>query len=344
MKTTNLLLTLTLLFSINLLKAQSFDSAIEYLNFIGEEQTEVTKSMWKYTKAVAHSKRDKKIRKRREQLLSQVAESRRNITKASAFDGREFKDEVLKLITINENLLKQDYAKIVDMKEVAEQSYDLMEAYILAQQLADKKMEEAQATYEKSFMAFAGKHNINIVENDSDLSKKMAKSNEVFSYNNELYLVFFKVYINDIYLNEAINNKDLSAIQQNANALNSSATEGLTLLKEFKAYGTDKALVLATKKVFDYYVSITNNEINKIVDFHVINEDFESIKKAIDNTPAKKRTKKQIDAYNSKINDINKAANSYNKTNQTLNTKKQNVFNQYEKAKQSFLDRHIPND
>lgn len=96
--------------------------------------------------------------------------------------------------------------------------------------------------------------------------------------------------------------------------------------------------------MFDYYITITNNEINKIVDFHVINEDFESIKKAIDNTPAKKRTQKQIDAYNSKINDINKAANSYNKTNQSLNTKKQNVFNQYEKAKQSFLDRHIPND
>ena len=89
-----------LLISVFSLQAQSFKSAVDYLNFVGEEQTEVTKSMWKYTKAVAHSKRDKKIRKRREQLLSQVSASKRNITKASGFDGREFKDEVLKLITL----------------------------------------------------------------------------------------------------------------------------------------------------------------------------------------------------------------------------------------------------
>ena len=342
--TTNLLLTVTFLLCSYVSQAQSFKTAVDYLNFVGEEQTEVSKSMWKYTKAVAHSKRDKKIRKRRQQLLKQIATSKKIITKASGFDGRAFKDEVLKLISINESLLKQDYAKIVDMKEVAEQSYDFMEAYIVAQQLADKKMEEAQAEYEANFITFAGKHNINIIENESDLSKKMAKSNLVFGYNNDLYLVFFKVYINDVYLTEAMNTKDISGIQQNANALNTASKEGLEILKTYEAFGTDKSTIAATKKVFDYYVSITENEINKIVDFYVVNEDFETIKKSIDATPESKRTQAQLDAYNAKVKGINKAANAYNKTNQSLNTKKQNVFNTYEAAKTSFLDRHIPND
>jgi len=344
MKLNLVLLSLTFILTISSVKAQSFKTALDYLNFVGEEQTEVTKSMWKYTKAVAHSKRDSKINKRREQLLKQVAESKKNITKAKGFDGDDFKNEVLKLININESMLKQDYAEIIDMKAVAEQSYDLMEAYIIAQEMADVKMAESQAEYEKNFLAFAAKHNINIIENESDLSKKMAKSNEVFSYSNKLYLIFFKVYINEIYLNEAIEKKDVSGIQQNANALNSAAKEGLEILKTYEAFGTDKSVILATKKVFDYQIAMTTKDIPKIIEFYVVNEDFEAITKSLENTPEKKRTKEQIDAYNKKDKEINTAVNTYNSTNQSLNNKRQKTYLDYNTAKDKFLDRHVPND
>jgi len=344
MKLNLVLLSLTFILTISSVKAQSFKTALDYLNFVGEEQTEVTKSMWKYTKAVAHSKRDSKINKRREQLLKQVAESKKNITKAKGFDGDDFKNEVLKLININESMLKQDYAEIIDMKAVAEQSYDLMEAYIIAQEMADVKMAESQAEYEKNFLAFAAKHNINIIENESDLSKKMAKSNEVFSYSNKLYLIFFKVYINEIYLNEAIEKKDVSGIQQNANALNSAAKEGLEILKTYEAFGTDKSVILATKKVFDYQIAMTTKDIPKIIEFYVVNEDFEAITKSLENTPEKKRTKEQIDAYNKKVKEINTAVNTYNSTNQSLNNKRQKTYLDYNTAKDKFLDRHVPND
>jgi predicted nuclease with TOPRIM domain len=141
-----------------------------------------------------------------------------------------------------------------------------------------------------------------------------------------------------------MNNKDLSGIQQNANALNTAAKEGLELLKNYKGFGTDKSVVLATKKVFEFYIRATENEISKITDYYIVNEDFEEIKKSIDNTPERKRTQKQLDAYNAKVKEINKAAQTYNITNQSLNTKRQKLFNNYENQKNSFLDRHIPND
>tara|TARA_R110002012_G_scaffold32696_4_gene96261 strand:- start:28 stop:1062 length:1035 start_codon:yes stop_codon:yes gene_type:complete len=344
MKLTQLLFSLAFILTITSVKAQTFNSAIDYLNFVGEEQTEVTKSMWKYTKAVAHSKKDNKINKLREQLLKQVAESKKNISKANGFDGNDFKNEVLKLVNINESMLKQDYAQIIDMKAVAEQSYDLMEAYIIAQEMAEVKMAEAQAEYEKNFLTFAGKHNINIIENDSDLSKKMIKSNEVFSYSNKLYLVFFKVYINEIYLNEAIEKKDVSGIQQNANALNSAATEGLEILKTYEDFETDKSLILATKKVFEYQIEMTSKDIPNIMDFYIVNEDFETIKKTLENTAQNKRTKEQIDAYNKKVKDINTAVNKYNATNQSINKKSQQVYEQYNTTKDKFIDSHVPND
>ena len=74
------------------------------------------------------------------------------------------------------------------------------------------------------------KYNIILTEDTSDLSKKMQKSNEVFKYRTELYLIFFKVYVTDSYLSVAIENKDLAAIEQNKNALIQYADEGIEKL------------------------------------------------------------------------------------------------------------------
>lgn len=324
--------------------AQSFDTAVEYLEFIGKEQEVVTKNTWKYTKAVAHSKNDKSITKKREVLIKTVERAILKIEKAKGFDGDEYKNNVLKHMRLNESLLKKEYADVIDMKAVADQSYDLMEAYILAQELADEKMTESQIEYEKNFYAFADKHKINIIESDNDLGKKMAISNKVFDHSNELYLIFFKVYINEVYLWEAIEKGDVSGIQQNANALSETAKEGLEILKTTKPYKTDRSLILANKAVFDFFIDETDNQIPIIADFLILKEDFETIKNTIDKTPERKRTKEQIDAYNKKIKAINKAGENYNKVNNNLNKNRQKVLAKLDEVKAKYLARHVPKD
>lgn len=324
--------------------AQTFKTANDYLTFIAEQQELVTKNMWKYTKAVAHSKSPRSIAGKRNTLLKSMESGILKIEKADGFGGDDYKNKVLTHMRLNENLLKQDYAKIVDMKEVAEQSYDLMEAYILAQEMADKKMAEAQEQYEKDFYAFAAEHNINIIENESDLSKKMKISNEVFDHSNNLHLVFFKVYINEIYLWKAIESNDVNAIQQNANALKQTATEGLEILKTQELYKNDKAIVVATKATFDFFIDEVDNKIPVLTDFLVLNDDMKTIKATLDKTPEKKRTKEQIDGFNKKVKEINKKLEAYNKTNNALNLSRQKVINRLETTKANFLSRHIPKD
>ena len=51
------------------LNAQEFKTPVEYLNFIGNEQEIISKSMWKYTSAVAHSKSARRIDNNRKQLV-----------------------------------------------------------------------------------------------------------------------------------------------------------------------------------------------------------------------------------------------------------------------------------
>ena len=324
--------------------AQSFDNASEYLDFVGEEQQNITKSMWKYTKAVAHSKSDRSIDGKRKNLIKTIDRAIAKIEKADGYDGDEYKNQVLRHMNFNKDLLNQDYAKIIDMKAVAEQSYDAMEAYLLAQELADKKMEESQAEYEENFYAFANKHNIQIIESENDLGKKMKISNEVFEHYNDMYLVYFKVYINEIYLWEAVESNNVSAIQQNANALNEAAKEGLEILKSKGTYKNDESIINATKTAFEFFIEESEDKIPELTDFLILNEDFEKIKANLEATPERKRTKEQIDAYNKKVKDINKSIKNYNKVNSELNNKRQEIINSLNNTNANFLAKHIPND
>ncbi len=342
--TTKNILTVLLFLIVFSVSAQKFKSPIDYLNFVSEEQEVITKNMWKYTKAIAHSKSDKNIDNRRKVLIKSVERALIKIKRAQGYDGDEYKNKIIAHMHLNESLLKQDYAKIIDMKAVAEQSYDFMEAYMLARELADKKMEEAQQEYEMHFNEFARKHNIEIIESESDLGKKMKISNEVFKHYNKMHLIFFKVNINEIYLWEAIEKNNISAIQQNTNALNEMAKEGLDILKTVELYKNDKSLIEITKVAFEFYIDETENKIPQITDFLILNDDFESIKTALDKTPERKRTKKQIDAYNKKVKEINRAVKVYNKTNTELNNLRQKLFNNLNNVNQTFLSKHIPKD
>jgi len=332
------------IFSTPTVFSQQFKSALDYLEFVSNEQQIITKNTWKYTKAIAHSKNDRTIEGRRNSLIKSVERAIQKIEKAKGFDGDEFKKQVLLNLDLNKSLLQQDYAKIIDMKTVAEQSYDAMEAYMLAQELANKKMAEAQQEFEMHYYAYARKHNIDILENDSDLGKKMKISGEVFDHYNQLYLIFFKVYMNEVYLYDAISREDVSAIEQSASALLESSREGLAKLDTVTLYKKDRMLIDATTKVFEFFIDESENKIPVITDFLVANADFEAIRKSLESTPERKRTKEQIDAYNEKVPLINKAVEDYNRTNASLNKKRETVIGNLNESYQRFLAKHIPND
>ena len=324
--------------------SQSFKNASEYLDFIATEQESVTKNMWKYTKAIAHSKNDRTINAKRNVLLKTVEKAIAKIENADGYDGEDYKKQVLTYMRLNESLLNQDYAKIIDMKEVAEQSYDAMEAYVLARELADQKMEDAYNEYDTNFRLFAAKHNISIVESETDLGNKMKISNQVFNHYNELYLIYFKVSINEMYLIDALSKNDVGAIQQNANALSQTAKEGLEILKTVELYKNDKSIAEVTKDAFEFFIDEADNQVPQLTEFLILNEDFETIKNTLEKTPERKRTKEQIDTYNKKVKDINKAVDNYNKVNTKLNKDRQNVVNKLNTTNENFLAKHIPND
>ncbi len=109
MKKITLILSLFCILISSFAAAQTFNNASEYLDFVGEEQEAITKNMWKYTKAVAHSKSDRSIDSERKNLLKTIDKALAKIEKAEGFDGDEYKNQVLKHMQLNKSLLHHDY-------------------------------------------------------------------------------------------------------------------------------------------------------------------------------------------------------------------------------------------
>lgn len=341
---TNVFCLLITLIACSTLSAQEFKSPVAYLEFISRENDLLNNQVWQYTKAVAHDKRPKKIEKNRLLLVKQIQASRAKIKNAAAYNNDEtYKNQFIVFLDIYENVINNDYAKIVDMKEIAEQSYDYMEAYILMQEQVDKKMENALDSIEVGMTTFAEKYEINLIQGEeSALSKKMKISNEVFNHKNKLYLPFFKANFQESELIASLSSNNMGTIQQKASSLAAFAQEGLDSLAGISPYKNDDSLLKITKKVLLFYKDEAEVQIPSMIEFYLLNDKINKMKETIENKKSSDRTKAEIDEYNAMVKKINEAGAKYNATNEQLNKQRTTLLTEWENTSNNFLSKHVP--
>lgn len=217
-----------------------------------------------------------------------------------------------------------------------------MEAYLLAQQKANEKLNEANKKNQEIVKQFAAQNNIQLIDSQDELSLKSEKSSKVMEYYNTVFLIFFKSSKQDMYLTEAINAGNLNAAEQSKNALLKYATEGLQQLEGIKAFDSDLTVVTACKKTLLFYKEMCEKKIQTITDFLLLKENFEKAQKAMNQTSASQRSQADVDKYNKSVNEFNKSVSLYNKTNNELNKERQTLISQWNSTVDRFMDVHIP--
>ena len=175
--------------------AQDYDNPVEYLSAISKQRENVSKKFMAYVSASAHRKREKKVEALRAKLLDEVQEAKMNISGLPSFKGEKgYRDSTVNFLKLYYNVLNEDYSKIINMEEIAEQSYDAMEAYMMAQEMVNKKLDEGNDKMRLATEAFAAKNNITLTKDNSELGDKMKQVHEVNKYHTVIYLIFFKAY------------------------------------------------------------------------------------------------------------------------------------------------------
>lgn len=317
--------------------------ALDYLNAIEAEYGKISKEQWDYTRAVGHGKRARLVEKRRVELLHTIQESKRTIAKMKPYDGNsELRDSMVLYLDLSYKLINQDYAKIVNMEEVAEQSYDAMEAYMLAKEMASAKETKAFEIATHQIDRFAAANNIKLVSADSKLSKNMEAAGKTFDYYNKVYLIFFKAYKQDAYLSEALQKANISGIEQNRNSLSAYAGDGIEKLKAYVRFQNDESLSAACRQVLAYYKNEADTSVPQLMDYFATREKFEKIKAEFDKIKPDKRTQQNIDTYNNAVKEMNAALTKYNNIGKALNESAKKVLENWNKKSDAFLDTHIP--
>lgn len=317
--------------------------AVEYMNGLSAPSQKIMADMWEYVRASAHSKNGPQVEARRRALVSTVAAAHQAVLRRPPFQGDSaYRDSVAKFVETMLLILREDYAAIVNMEEIAEQSYDAMEAYLLAKKKASEKLDEAARELTKAEQAFADRNNVKLIFNESPISRNLKKSGEVMDYYNRIYLIFFRSYKQEAYLLEAMKKEDLSKFEQSRESLARSAREGLKALADVDDYGGDASVRKACAVYLEFARDEADEKTKTFADFVLKKEMIEKLQKALEAKPASERTKDEIDGFNAKVKDYNETLARIRQANAEMNTGRKSAIDRWNGQGDAFIDRHVP--
>jgi hypothetical protein len=330
-------------FQPDICRSQDSKQAVAYMKKIGKQFDIISSCTWDYAATVAHSTNAKKVAKRRKKLLKTIDKAQKKVNRLPDYKGDvAYRDATVSYLRLTYDVLNNDFAKIVDMAAIAEDSYDAMEAYMKAKELANQKLDVAGAAIDLQQHSFAKAHNINLTESKDKKGKKLQVAGEAFKYHNKCYLIFFKAYKQEAYMLDALSQRDMNALQQNANALSVCVAEGIHKTDTLKAFKADPSLKAMCKEILVFYKTEAAKQVPLLISYPAKKESFDRVKQAYDVKSQSSRTKIEENDMKKAESEFKKQTTEYIKTIIDLNKKRSALLTKWEKALSKFLDKQVP--
>ncbi|NOU46379.1 MAG: hypothetical protein HOO86_04870 [Bacteroidales bacterium] len=340
----NFLLTLLVLSSLTFTNsyAQTSRTAGSYMNSITESLNQTKDETWQYLKAITRDKGARKVEAKRQKLLVEIRNTKTKVHSLGNFQKDDsLKNAALNYLDLHYIVLKEDFDKILDMEDIAEQSYDNMEAYLLAKEMANDKLHTAYSELISAQEKFAKSHNIILLSAEKDkTTEKIIKASETLKYYNVIYLIFFKSYKQEAYALAALQSSDINGFEQNISALASNSVEGIEKLKSLEAFQGDPNLITAARNILQFYNDEAKHDFPAQTDFFIKKDEFEKAKKTYDSKSKKDVNQIDVDQYNKAVSDFNKAVNLSNQLNNSSYAKRTNKLSDWNNMVGKFFDTH----
>jgi hypothetical protein len=324
--------------------AQDPNNPGAYMDAISSAKLEMNQQYMAYMSVAAHRHRAKKVEKVREQTLETIANCRSKTVSLPRYKGdNSLRQSSIDYIQFCYRIFNEDYTKIVNMEEIAEQSVDEMQAYLLLQEMTSQKLKEASARMNQAEKDFASKYNVSLVETNDELSEKLSMAGKINHYTDNLFIIFFKCNWEDDQMTKAYNAKKINDAEQARNSLVHFVEEGKTNLQadSLRNFMGNPALANQCLEALRFYEHLATVDAPKMTDYYLKEENFEKIKKNME-AKSSGRTKQDVDTYNQAVKDINAAVNQYNQLNQSVNKQRADVNAQWEKAEWDFNNDMMP--
>jgi len=322
---------------------QENKKAYDYLNAFSIQYQKIQKEAWDYTSSFTHGRSARKIERDRLALVKTIETALGTIKGLPGYENDfGLRDSVISYLDIYAKVINHDYAQIVNLEEVAEQSYDAMEAYMLAAEKAGQKLDTASGNANLQFTSFAKKNNIKIIDSKDDLTRKMKASILALNYYNKIYLIFFKPYKQEAYMLMALGKEDINSIEQNRNSLFEMSKEGLTKLAQIAGLKGDNSLNSACKRALTFYKDEAETKIPVITDFILIKKDYTEMMALYKSKDRMLMTDEEVKKYNKSIDVYNKSSIKFNNVNRSMDQGRTAVISALNNSIETFMNLHVP--
>ena len=320
--------------------SQATPGAAEYLSKMAQATNALNNETWQYLKAVTQGRGAKKVEKTRQALLSRINSVQDEVQSMPGFNGdHTLNHACLEFLTLSYTVLKEDFDKILDMEEIAEESFDLMEAYLNAKARASDMLEDAADDFLDVQEEFVDEHGLTLVESEDKTTQKIKRAGDALKYYNTLFLMFFKCYKEEGYVLGALALGDTVATRKHAGNLGQFASDGLIKLDTIRAYHSDVSLKNTLKRVLDFYKKEAK-DFSLMMDFHIKKDKLDKSKSKLDAIKERDRTTSDVAEHNNAVAAYNKSAETYNRLSSSLNDTRKQQVQAWEKAVSSFFSRH----
>lgn len=315
---------------------------LEYLEEINEAYEPVLKRQLDFATALAQGQPADLVEKYRSSLLNEIRDARENIRRMPPHRGNTaLRDSVVLFMDIFYDVVREDYAGLVDMEQLSKQSYDQMEAYLRAQEAAYARMGNAARAMKKAEEEFAKKFGVRLVNSDDRFSQRLRDLNETFSYYNRIYVVFFNAYQQELNTFRAVESQDPATMEEERRKLEAVSTDGLAALDRIGAFRGERSLRNTAAENLRFYLAESSADIPVLVEYYAALSDLKKSRELLKSARDEERRKQLTDEYNALVRKINASAETLDALSEKLNRERAENLDRWNNASEEFLKRHI---
>lgn len=167
---------------------------VDYNDVIVGEHRVLLSLVTDYLVQTVHSEDFAEIERKRKQVIDQVESAITKVQSLGDFEGdTKMRDEALAVLRMYKEAYTQDFNTINTLRAESQKSYEAMTQYLRAEELAEEKLNNTLKRFNKAQEEFADRHNLII-----DMGGKKHPMDiifQVYKYNREVFLQYFKVFI-----------------------------------------------------------------------------------------------------------------------------------------------------
>lgn len=276
--------------------------AVTYNNVIVNEHQLLMALVTDYLMYTVQSNDAQGIEQKRIQVIKQVDIAIEKIKSLTPFEeDTHMRDEALAVLMMYKEAYTQDFTTINTLKAESQKSYEAMRQYLKAEELAENKLNRTLLRFQKAQLAFAEKYELTISMENDELPMDIIF--QVYKYNREVFLLYFKVFMQNDACLKALYTYDGKKLEQERLKLLQDTEEVITALESMEAYQQDNDYKESALAYVEFHQTFAQEGMVKLVAFF---NQKERSKAETDQANA------LLDTYNVALEEVNDAFHEAN--------------------------------